>query len=102
MRICARTISSMAVKVVARLDPSRIKFVEIPGARHNDVVLLERGDQRQPSSRRRFSVVPEAGNRASRTRPNFALQFYAAASARDDGMRAGFEYFRNFEQDAKD
>ena len=29
-------------------------------------------------------------------------QFYSAAYARDDGMRAGFEYFRNFEQDAKD
>ena len=29
-------------------------------------------------------------------------QFYAAAYAKDDGMRAGFEYFRNFEQDAKD
>jgi pimeloyl-ACP methyl ester carboxylesterase len=27
---------------------------------------------------------------------------YAAAYARDDGMRAGFEYFKNFEQDAKD
>ena len=29
-------------------------------------------------------------------------QIYAAAYARDDGMRAGFEYFKNFEQDAKD
>jgi len=29
-------------------------------------------------------------------------QFYAAAYARDDGVRAGFEYFKNFEQDAKD
>ena len=29
-------------------------------------------------------------------------QIYAAAYAKDDGMRAGFEYFRNFEQDAKD
>lgn len=29
-------------------------------------------------------------------------QLYAAAYARDDGMRAGFEYFRAFEQDAKD
>ena len=29
-------------------------------------------------------------------------QVYAAAYARDDGMRAGFEVFRNFEQDAKD
>jgi pimeloyl-ACP methyl ester carboxylesterase len=29
-------------------------------------------------------------------------QLYAAAYAHDNGMRAGFEYFRNFEQDAKD
>lgn len=29
-------------------------------------------------------------------------RIYARAYARDDGMRAGFEYFRNFEQDAKD
>jgi len=29
-------------------------------------------------------------------------RIYAAAYAKDDGMRAGFEYFRNFEQDAKD
>ena len=29
-------------------------------------------------------------------------QFYAAAYARDDGMRSGFEVFRSFEQDAKD
>lgn len=29
-------------------------------------------------------------------------QFYAAQYAQPDGMRAGFEYFRNFEQDAKD
>jgi pimeloyl-ACP methyl ester carboxylesterase len=29
-------------------------------------------------------------------------QLYAAAYARDDGMRAGFEYFRAFEQDAAD
>jgi pimeloyl-ACP methyl ester carboxylesterase len=29
-------------------------------------------------------------------------QLYAAAYARDGGMRAGFESFRNFEQDAKD
>ena len=29
-------------------------------------------------------------------------QFYAAAYARDDGVRAGFEYFKNVEQDAKD
>ena len=35
--------------------------------------------------------VPEADRRV-----------YAAAYARDGGMRAGFEVFRNFEQDAKD
>ncbi|QNH21289.1 Soluble epoxide hydrolase [Xanthomonas sp. GW] len=29
-------------------------------------------------------------------------QFYAAQYAKPGGMRAGFEYFRNFEQDAKD
>ena len=29
-------------------------------------------------------------------------QVYAAAYAQPGGMRAGFEYFRNFEQDAKD
>lgn len=29
-------------------------------------------------------------------------QLYAAAYAKNDGMRAGFEYFKNFEQDAKD
>lgn len=29
-------------------------------------------------------------------------QLYVAAYARDGGMRAGFEYFRNLEQDAKD
>jgi pimeloyl-ACP methyl ester carboxylesterase len=29
-------------------------------------------------------------------------QIYAASYARDDGMRAGFEYFKNFAQDAKD
>ena len=29
-------------------------------------------------------------------------QFYAAQYAQPRGMRAGFEYFRNFEQDAKD
>jgi hypothetical protein len=29
-------------------------------------------------------------------------QFYAAAYARDDGLRAGFEHFKSFEQDAKD
>jgi hypothetical protein len=34
--------------------------------------------------------------------PKADRQFYAAAYARDDGMRAGFEYFKNFEQDEKD
>jgi pimeloyl-ACP methyl ester carboxylesterase len=34
--------------------------------------------------------------------PEADRQFYAAAYARDDGMRAGFEYFKNFEEDAKD
>jgi pimeloyl-ACP methyl ester carboxylesterase len=34
--------------------------------------------------------------------PEADREFYAAAYARDDGMRAGFEYFKNFEQDAKD
>jgi pimeloyl-ACP methyl ester carboxylesterase len=34
--------------------------------------------------------------------PEADRQLYAAAYARDDGMRAGFEYFKNFEQDAKD
>ncbi|MGB6977115.1 MAG: alpha/beta hydrolase [Gammaproteobacteria bacterium] len=29
-------------------------------------------------------------------------QIYAAAYAQEGGMRAGFEYFKNFEQDAKD
>jgi len=29
-------------------------------------------------------------------------RFYAKAYAQPGGMRAGFEYFRNFEQDAKD
>ncbi len=29
-------------------------------------------------------------------------EFYSAAYAKDDGMRAGFELFKNFEQDAKD
>src|ERR1700693_667030 len=33
--------------------------------------------------------------------PEADRQFYAAAYARDDGMRAGFEYFKNFEQDAE-
>jgi pimeloyl-ACP methyl ester carboxylesterase len=39
----------------------------------------------------RTKSVPEADRR-----------IYAAAYARDDGMRAGFEVFKNFEQDAKD
>ena len=39
----------------------------------------------------RKKSVPEADRR-----------FYAAAYARADGMRAGFEYFKAFEQDAKD
>jgi pimeloyl-ACP methyl ester carboxylesterase len=41
---------------------------------------------------------------ADRTKsvPEADRQFYAATYARDDGMRAGFEYFKNFEQDAKD
>ena len=41
---------------------------------------------------------------ADRTKsvPEADRQFYAAAYARDDGMRAGFEYFKNFEKDAKD
>jgi pimeloyl-ACP methyl ester carboxylesterase/quercetin dioxygenase-like cupin family protein len=34
--------------------------------------------------------------------PEADRQLYAAAYARDDGMRAGFELFKNFEQDAKD
>lgn len=34
--------------------------------------------------------------------PEADRRIYAAAYADDDGMRAGFEYFRNFEQDAKD
>jgi pimeloyl-ACP methyl ester carboxylesterase len=34
--------------------------------------------------------------------PEADRQYYAAVYARDDGMRAGFEYFKNFEQDAKD
>jgi pimeloyl-ACP methyl ester carboxylesterase len=34
--------------------------------------------------------------------PEADRQLYAAAYARDDGMRAGFEVFKNFEQDAKD
>jgi pimeloyl-ACP methyl ester carboxylesterase len=39
----------------------------------------------------RNKSVPEADRR-----------FYAEAYARDDGMRAGFEVFRSFEQDAKE
>lgn len=39
----------------------------------------------------RTKSVPEADRR-----------LYAAAYARDEGMRAGFEVFRNFEQDARD
>ena len=41
---------------------------------------------------------------ADRTKsvPEADREFYAAAYARDDGMRAGFEYFKNFERDAKD
>ena len=41
---------------------------------------------------------------ADRTKsiPEADRRLYAAAYARDDGMRAGFEVFRNFEQDAKD
>lgn len=38
----------------------------------------------------------------SRSIPEADRQFYAAEYARPGGMRAGFEYFRNFEQDAKD
>ena len=34
--------------------------------------------------------------------PEADRRLYAAAYARDDGMRAGFELFKNFEQDAKD
>jgi pimeloyl-ACP methyl ester carboxylesterase len=34
--------------------------------------------------------------------PEAARRFYAKAYAQPGGMRAGFEYFRNFEQDAKD
>jgi pimeloyl-ACP methyl ester carboxylesterase len=41
---------------------------------------------------------------ADRTKsvPEAARQLYAASYARDDGMRAGFEYFKNFERDAQD
>jgi len=41
---------------------------------------------------------------ADRTRsiPEADRRVYAAAYASDDGMRAGFEVFRNFEQDARD
>ena len=34
--------------------------------------------------------------------PEADRRIYARSYARDDGMRAGFEVFRNFEQDAKD
>jgi pimeloyl-ACP methyl ester carboxylesterase len=34
--------------------------------------------------------------------PEADRRIYAAAYARADGMRAGFEYFKSFEQDAKD
>jgi pimeloyl-ACP methyl ester carboxylesterase len=34
--------------------------------------------------------------------PEADRQLYAAAYAKNDGMRAGFEYFRNFEKDAAD
>jgi pimeloyl-ACP methyl ester carboxylesterase len=34
--------------------------------------------------------------------PEKDREFYAAAYAQPDGMRAGFEYFRAFDQDAKD
>jgi pimeloyl-ACP methyl ester carboxylesterase len=41
---------------------------------------------------------------ADRTKsiPEQDRQIYAAAYARDNGIRAGFEYFKAFEQDAKD
>lgn len=41
---------------------------------------------------------------ADRTKsiPEADRRLYAAAYARDNGMRAGFEYFKAFEQDAKD
>jgi pimeloyl-ACP methyl ester carboxylesterase len=41
---------------------------------------------------------------ADRTRsvPEVDRRIYAAAYARADGMRAGFEYFKAFEQDARD
>ena len=39
---------------------------------------------------------------AKRSVPEADRQFYAAAFARPGGMRAGFEVFRAFEQDAKD
>jgi pimeloyl-ACP methyl ester carboxylesterase len=34
--------------------------------------------------------------------PEADRRFYAASYAQPGGMRAGFEYFKNFEQDAKD
>ena len=42
-----------------------------------------------------------AADRA-RSVPEADRRIYAAAYARADGMRAGFEYFKAFEQDAKD
>jgi pimeloyl-ACP methyl ester carboxylesterase len=39
---------------------------------------------------------------ASHSVPEADRQIYAAAYAQPGGMRAGFEYFRNFEQDAED
>lgn len=38
----------------------------------------------------------------TRSVPEADRQLYAAAYARDNGIRAGFEYFKSFEQDAKD
>ena len=38
----------------------------------------------------------------SKSVPEADRQLYAAAYARDGGMRAGFEFFRAFEQDARD
>ena len=38
----------------------------------------------------------------SKSVPETDRRLYAAAYARENGMRAGFEYFRTFEQDAKD
>jgi len=38
----------------------------------------------------------------TRSVPEADRQLYAAAYARDEGMRAGFQYFKTFEQDAQD